>query len=313
MTDPLHKLSWDDLRIVKAIGEGGSLVAAAAALGLNHSTVSRRLAALEGTLGVALFDRRRSGYAPTAAGAELVELGARLEQDIFSVARRVSSPAQGYKGDLRVTTSDALLLDFLTPIIAGFQAANPEIHIEVLVSNQPLNLARGDSDVAFRATLVPPENLFGRKVATVAWAIYGRRVDYVGHSPALDELWQRQWVSYGRGLAGLRAYGFVEQRVAPQRIGYRSDSVAGVAAAIAAGMGIGFLPCMHGDLVPGLVRISPVQPEVHDELWVLTHPDIRKSGRVYAFLTHCAEAIVRQRDFIEGREPRPASLALPDR
>jgi DNA-binding transcriptional LysR family regulator len=75
-----------------------------------------------------------------------------------------------------------------------------------------------------------------------------------------------------------------------------------MAAAIAAGMGVGFLPCMHGDLSQHLMRVGPVEPDISDELWILTHPDIRKSGRVYAFMTHCMEAIAKQRAFIEGRE-----------
>jgi DNA-binding transcriptional LysR family regulator len=288
MTAPLQKLSWDDLRIIKAIGESGGLIAAAEALGVNHSTISRRLSAVEKTLGVTLFDRRRSGYTPTDAGADMIALGDRVEKDILSVVRRVSSQDQGHTGDLRVTTSDALLLDFLTPIIADFRADNPQIRIEVIVKNRPLNLARGESDIAFRATTTPPENLFGRKVATVAWAVYGRRVDYMGVSLGPDELYQRQWASYGRGLSHLKAFKFVEDRVLQEKIAYRADSVAGVASAIAAGIGIGFLPCMHGDLMPNLVRIGPVEPDVFDELWILTHPDIRKSGRVYAFMTHCA-------------------------
>jgi len=313
MTDPLQKLSWDDLRIIKAIGESGGLAAAATALGVNHSTISRRLSVVEETLGVTLFERRRSGYAPTDAGAEMIALGDRLERDILSVARRVSGHVQGHTGDLRVTTSDALLLDFLTPIIADFRADNPEIRVEVIVKNRPLNLARGESDIAVRATVAPPENLFGRKVATVAWAVYGRRIDYIGVSPAPDELYQSRWASYGSGLSRLKAFKFVEDRVPREKIAYRSDSVAGVASAIATGMGIGFLPCMHGDLIPDIVRISPVEPDVFDELWILTHPDIRKSGRVYAFMTHCANAITKQRAFIEGREMRSGHITAPDR
>lgn len=301
MVDPLQRLSWDDLRVIKAIGESGGLVAAAAALGINHSTISRRLSAAEDALGVTLFDRRRSGYAPTGAGEAMIALGHRVEKDILSVIRHVSGHVQGHTGDLRVTTSDALLLDFLTPIIADFRADNPEVRVEVIVKNRPLNLARGDSDIAFRATTNPPENLFGRKLATVAWAVYGRRADYIGVSPSPDELYQYKWASYGSGLSRLRAFKFVEGRVPREKIAYRSDSVSGVAAAIAAGMGVGLLPCMHGDFMPNLVRISPVVPDVFDELWILTHPDIRKSGRVHAFMTHCAKAIAKQRDFIEGR------------
>lgn len=304
MTDPLQKLSWDDLRIVKAIGKGGGLAAAATALGVNHSTISRRLAAVEKTMGVVLFDRRRCGYVPTGAGADMIALSERVENDILDVARRVSTHLQGHTGDLRITTSDALLLDFLTPIIADFRADNPEIRVEMIVRNRQLNLARGEADIAFRATLAPPESLFGRKVATVAWAVYGRRVDHAGSSPSLDELYLRQWASYGGELSRLKAFKFIEDRVPHERIAYRSDSVAAVTAAISAGMGIGFLPCMHGDLVPDLMRISAVEPEVFDELWVLTHPDIRRSGRVCAFMMHCAQAIARQRAFIEGREMR---------
>ncbi|MEH2548948.1 DNA-binding transcriptional LysR family regulator [Bradyrhizobium sp. AZCC 2262] len=303
MNDPFDKLSWDDLRIIKAIAESGALSAAATLLSVNNSTISRRLLRLEQTLGVALFDRRRTGYLPTAAGAELIALAERVELDIVSVARRVSGPVQGHTGDLRVATSDALLLDFLTPIVAEFKTLNPAVRVEVVVGNNLLNLARGESDIAFRAsTAAPPDNLFGRKVANVAWAAYGRRSEFAGGRPDPADLYERQWASYGSGLSGLKAFKFVEERVSRERIGYRSDSVAGMAVAIAAGMGIGFLPCMHGDLSHQLMRVSVVEPDISDELWILTHPDIRKSGRVCAFMAHCMEAIGRRRAFIEGRE-----------
>ncbi|MDF3845660.1 LysR family transcriptional regulator [Pseudomonas citronellolis] len=301
MSDALDKLSWDDLRIIKAIGECSSQVGAADALGVNHSTISRRLSAMEHTLGVVLFDRRRNGYVATAAGNDMITLASRVEKDILGVTRRVSELTQRCKGDLLITTSDALLLDFLTSIIADFQAMHPGVRVEVIVSNQPLNLARGDSDIALRATLAAPENLFGRKVAIVAWATYGRLDEYSGRTCSLDTLRQRTWVSYGKSLSGLKAYRFIEEQVPREHIVYRSDSVYGVAAAIGAGIGIGLLPCMHGDLAPGLARIGPVEPEVYDELWLLTHPDIRKSERIHAFMSHCADAIALQRTLIEGR------------
>src|SRR5262249_39137956 len=120
MKDPASALSWEDLRVVKAIGEHGGLSGAATSLGVNHSTVARRLAAVEEVLGVSLFDRRRTGYQPTGAGAEIISLGERVEQEIFSVARRVAVNAQRHTGEVRIATSDALLYDFLAPIIADF-------------------------------------------------------------------------------------------------------------------------------------------------------------------------------------------------
>ena len=301
MTDTSANPLWDDLRIVKAIAEGGSLVAAATALGLNHSTVSRRLSAVERALGAVLFDRRRSGYGPTAAGEEVIALASRIELDILSMTKRVSSHADSQKGNLRITTSDALVRDFVIPIVADFRTRNPGVQIEMMVGNKPLNLARGDSDIAIRATLAPPENLFGRKLGTVAWAIYGRAADSANGSPAGDIIDRRPWVSYCRDLSGLKAFSFIDEHVDPCNIVYRSDSIIGVVSAITAGIGIGLLPCMYGDLVTGITRLSPVLPEVYDELWLLTHPDIRKSGRVSAFMAHCAEAIIGRRELIEGR------------
>ena len=303
MNDSLGKLSWDDLRVIKAIGESGSVALAATALGINTSTVSRRLEQVEEALGIVLFDRRRTGYLPTAPGLELIALAERIELDVVGVARRVSRQVESHAGELRVTTNDALMLDFLTPIIANFRSSNPAVMVDVIVGNCLLNLARGEADVAFRAvTGAPPENLFGRRVATIAWAAYGRRTDLDGRPPPV-EVYQRQWLSYGKNLSGLKAYGFVEERVPGEKIIFRSDSVAGMVTAIAAGMGVGFLPCMHGDIAADLARIGPIEPDISDELWILTHPDIRKSGRVNAFMTHCMEAIAKQRALIEGRQP----------
>jgi DNA-binding transcriptional LysR family regulator len=300
MSDPIHKLSWDDLRIIRAVGKNGALAPAAAMLDVNSSTIARRLSKVEETLGVPLFDRRRTGYVTTAQGEELIALAERVELDVVTVARRVSGHVQGRVGDLRITTSDSLLLHFLTPMIADFKTHHPAIRVEVIVGNSSLNLARGESDIAVRATERPPENLFGRKVANIAWAPYVSRSNCVSSSPGMDALYDRQWVSYGGKLSGLKAFNFVEKRVRHDNIAYRTDSVAGAAAAIAAGLGVGYLPCMLGDLSPDLLRVGAVEPALNDELWLLTHPDIRKSGRICAFMTHCVEAISKNRHLVEG-------------
>ncbi len=310
MSDPTSKLSWDDLRVVQAVARTGALAAAAQTLGINVTTITRRLAKVEEVLGVALFDRRRAGYVTTAQGEEVVALAERVELDVIGVARRVSGRAQGHAGDLRITTSDSLLLYFLTPMIASFKACNPAVRVEVTVGNGALNLARGEADIAIRATEKPPENLFGRKVSMIAWAPYCGWSDEVADSQVGPG---RQWVSYGGRLSGLKAAEFLAARVPPDAIGYRTDSVAGAAAAIAAGMGVGYLPCMLGDLSPDLQRIGPIEPALSDDLWLLTHPDIRRSGRVYAFMTHCSEAIAQNRDLVEGRfGATSAQRAAPD-
>lgn len=296
----VNQLSWDDLRVIKTLSECGNRAATAQKLGINVSTVSRRVAQVEKTLGVALFDHRRSGYMLTAEGAELRELAERVELDIVSVARRVSRIGQGPLGKLRITTSDSLLLYFLTPIIADFKAVNEGIAIEVLVGNQTLSLARDESDIAVRATKKPGESLVGRKLATIAWAPYGSVKNAAGAAPFAQG---QAWVSYSGGLCGLKATTYVECRVEANCISYRTDSVAAASVAIAAGLGFGYLPCMLGDITPGLRRVGPVVPELNDELWLLTHQDIRKSWRVKAFMTFCAAAVASQKPLVEGHLP----------
>lgn len=300
VSNPITKLSWDDLRIIRAVGKNGALAQAAEMLGVSSSTIGRRLSRVEDNLGVTLFDRRRTGYVLTAQGEELMALAERVELDVISVARRVSGHVHGEVGDLRITTSDSILLYFLTPIIASFKAKNPAIRVDVTVGNSSLNLARGESDVAVRVTDSPPENLFGRKVATIAWAPYVGLPQAVSPWPGTDALYDRQWVSYSGKLSGLKAFKFIQERVHHDNIVYQTDSVAGAAAAVAAGLGVGYLPCMLGDLSPDLLRIGAIEPELNDELWLLTHPDIRKSGRIYAFMKHCIAATNKHRDLIEG-------------
>src|SRR5258708_39916088 len=110
MSDPLDKLSWDDLRIIKAIGESGGLAAAARMLGFNNTTISRRLSRLERVGGAVLFHRRRTGYRPTVSCADLIALSPRVEVDIVRVAKSVSGHAQGHGCDLARATIGALLL-----------------------------------------------------------------------------------------------------------------------------------------------------------------------------------------------------------
>lgn len=269
-------------------------------LGVDGSTIARRLAKAEEALGATLFHRRRTGYTATARGEELIALAERIDLDVVSVTRLISADSEGLAGELRVTTNDSMML-FLAPVIASFRALNPAITVEVMVSNTPLNLARGEADIAVRATDAPAENLFGRRAATIAWAPYGAVAGASSRVAGERSLFDRQWISYSGQLTALKAHRFLEERVRHDRIGYRTDSLAGAAEAVAAGLGPAFLPCILGDLHPRLTRVGPIERDFEDQLWLLTHPDIRRSDRVRRFMMHCINAIRRNRGLIEGQ------------
>lgn len=303
MAEPFKNLAWDDFRLIKAVSDARGLPAAAAQIGVNHSTVFRRLKQIEDTLGTTLFERHRTGYVLTPAGEEMVALATRLDEEITAVGRKLAGREPAPAGELRITTPDSLLIHLLMPMLASFRERYPEVRLDVVLSNQALNLSKRDADVAIRATDQPPENLVGRRVARIAWALYGRAADFPEPGDVdEEELKQRNWVSLGDGLGALKAVRFVQENIAPERVAYKINTVLGLAEAVEAGIGIGHLPCLIGDARPSLVRLAPPDPDYSADLWLLTHPDLRQSPRVRAFLGYLAAEIARHRKFIEGTE-----------
>jgi DNA-binding transcriptional LysR family regulator len=301
MGEPFKNLSWDDFRLIKAIADVRSLPAAAALLGINHSTVFRRLGQIEEALGAKLFERHRSGYTLTTPGEEMVALAQRVDDDITAFTRKMAGREIAPAGEVRVTTNDSLLIHLLTPLFVKFRKTYPDLRLDVVLANQELNLSKRDADVAIRATDSPPENLVGRRAATIAWALYGHADDSPDPETLDPEsLYDRDWVSLGDNLAMLKAVRFVREHVPPERIGYKVNTVLGLAEAVEQGLGIGHLPCFIGDARPGLVRIGPLNPDFSAGLWLLTHSDLRQSPRVRVLLDFLAAEISPQRHLIEG-------------
>jgi DNA-binding transcriptional LysR family regulator len=292
-------LSWDDFRYVKAIAQGRSLASAAEELGVNHSTVFRRLGQIEGRLGSRLFERSRSGYTLTPCGEEMVRLAEQMENDIVAFERQVTGRDLRPSGELRVTTNDALLVHMLSDLFAGFRRSYPEIVLDVVISNSSLNLSKRDADVAVRATNRAPDTLVGRRIAAFGCAVYGR-ADTARRRITFAEAGQYDWVGLGENLAGIKIAKWLRDHVPGERIVYRVNTVLGLAEAIQAGLGLGFLPCVIGAATPGLVQLSEVVPEVGGDLWLLTHPDLRQTARVRAFMDYAGAELTKKRRLIEG-------------
>lgn len=293
-------LSWDDFRIVRAIAETRSLSGAAAALGVNHSTVFRRLAQVEQQLGSRLFERSRARYEPTPCGEEMARLAQRMAEDIVNFERKVTGHDLRPSGELRVTTNDTLLVNLLTEILAGFHAVYPEIVIDVLVANEALNLSKRDADIALRATDRPPESLVGRRLCGIAWAVYASAsMAGTAFDPARDAR-DFPWVGLSENLAGLKASKWLRDRVGEERMVYRLNTVLGLAEAAAAGIGLALLPCFIGDVTRGLVRLAMLDPPLETGLWLLTHSDLRQAARVRAFMDFTSTEIIKRRAQLEG-------------
>ncbi len=294
--------SWDDFRLIKAIADANGLTGAAALLNVNHSTVFRRLGQIEEAIGLLLFERRKTGYAPTPAGEEMAALAARMDDDVSAFARRIAGREIEPSGEVRITTTDTLFMHLLIPIFRAFRQSNPGIRLDIVIGNQALNLSRRDADIAIRASDSPPETLVGRRLATLAWAVYGPADDPQLTPEAFDSarLFERDWVCLGDQLGHVKAARYVRDRVAPERIVFKTSAVLGIAEAIENGMGIGPLPCFIGDQKRGLKRVIAPNPDFGTALWLLTHPDIRQAPRIRTTLDMLAAEIGRHRKLIEG-------------
>lgn len=289
-----RQLRWDDLRLVGAIAAAGSLAGAARTLGVSHATVFRRLGDVEGRLGVKLFERARTGYTPTSAGAEVAEAAGRVAAEVVDVERRVAGRDLRPWGTVRVTTTDTLLTGVLSPIFARFRVAYPDISLEVVVPSQVFSLSRREADVAIRPSSAPPETLVGRRVGTIEQAVYGA-VDLVGDAGGTLDLHAMDWI----GPDDSMGYRLLERWLARQgldeRCRYRVDTGMGMYAAARDGIGLAALPCYLGEDDDTLARIGDPVPALSIDLWLLTHPDLRHTARVRAVLDFVAEALRERR------------------
>jgi DNA-binding transcriptional LysR family regulator len=292
-------LSWDDFRYVKAIADTRSLGGAANELGVNHSTVFRRLAQIETQLGSRLFERSRSAYALTPCGEEMVRLAERMGEDIVAFERQVTGHDLRPSGELRVTTNDTVLVHMLTGVFAAFRNAYPEIVLDVVVSNAALNLSKRDADVAVRATDRPPEALIGRRAASIAWAVFAASDKAPEAFDIETDARTAEWVGFGENLANLKAAKWLKDHTGG-RIVYRINTVLGLAEAAAAGIGLALLPCFIGAATPGLRRLTSPLAELANGIWLLTHADLRQTARVRAFMDFAGAEIGKQRKTIEG-------------
>lgn len=294
-------MDWDDLRVVAAVGEAGSLSGAGRRLGVSHATVFRRLKALEAQLAVRLFDRSPEGYAPTPAGDELIAAAGRAGEAVATAERRILGQDLRPSGTLRVTTTDTLLYGLLLPLCAPFRRSFPDIVLELAASNQLFDLTRREADIALRPSTRPGETLVGRKVGVIASAVYAAAADEDQITAAEEDWRERDWIAPDEAVRFPALRRWMADAGLERRVVLRLDSLLGVREAVRAGLGSAVLPCYLGDPDPLLRRLGVPLAGLDTELWLLTHPDLRRTARVRAFLDFAAGAISDRRDLLSGR------------
>lgn len=287
-------LDWDDLRIALAVAEAGSLAGAARVLNVNHTTALRRLDALEARLNTRLFERQRGGYLPTEAGELLAQEARAIAPRIDDIERRLLGRDLRLTGSVRLTTAFVTMAYLLPQPLARFALDHPGIEVEVAENSSLLDLSRRQADVALRVSHQVPEHWVGRRLGVSQYRVYARRG--AGGLPqrktALAALLEKApWVSFERD-ASANAFGrWMNAHIPPRQVRARVDIFNSIAAMLRTGLGVGLLPTFAGANEPDLMPVSDDIDELATPLWLLTHPDLRRTARIQTFMRDIGDAV----------------------
>ncbi|MDF1606995.1 LysR family transcriptional regulator [Hoeflea sp. YIM 152468] len=277
--------NWDEVRYFLAVVRQGSISAAAETLRVNHTTVSRRIAALEAQLDVRLFDRRKTGFVPTKEAAQLIDAAEEIEAGAMRISRLALAKDTRLEGVLRITAPLVLMHYVLAPIFAAFKRDYPDVELYLQGSDEIYNLINRESDVALRVTAAPMETLYGYKVADTYSGLYAapsllaeRCVD-AAQACSVDDL---NWISEGEDVSRPSWH----QHLFPNgRLACHCDNKLTAINAAVQGMGVIELPTVLGKAEPGLVRLQGYEVKSEKGIWVLYHRDLRNTARVQAFVS----------------------------
>lgn len=293
---------WNDLRYFLAVARHASLSGAGRELGVSQSTVLRRISTLEQNVGHQLFDRLPNGYILAPEGKDMLSLALRVEEQVLALDRVMAGRCDVVGGPLRIATSDVLAEAILDRHLVPFCRKYPELRIELLIGDDYVDLARREADVAFRAGRPEQNSLFGRQVTTLSWALYGGS-EYLSKHPAPGDAedWSgHQFVGFAGKMASISAATWYVDHVPEPCTPYRTNSLMQLSQLLRMGFGLGLLPCVLGDSVPGLTRVLPPIRDLDREGWLLTHEDLRHNTRVQCFLHEIGAAIASERHIHAG-------------
>jgi DNA-binding transcriptional LysR family regulator len=283
-----RELEWSDVRVFLAIARSGTLGAAARQIGQSQPTMGRRLRALEEAVGNALFQRTRDGFVLTDEGALVLAHAERMEEEALGLTRALAGADAQLTGLVRVTSSDWFGVHVLTPVFARFLARHRGVSIELVTDSRPYNLARRETDLAFRITPFQEADVIQRKLMHMDYALYGR-MDLVAPEPGDGEGFNL--VSMDSAFGALPDVAWVKRMLPRARIAFGSNNRGAQARMCVEGGGFAVLPCPLGDTTPGLRRVDLGEAPPGRDVWLGYHRDLRRVARLRALLDVTIDAL----------------------
>jgi DNA-binding transcriptional LysR family regulator len=300
-------LDWNDLRHFLAVARTGSTISASKTLRVSQSTVHRRLIELENQVGRPIVVRHATGYRLTEFGKELQPLAERVEDAVAALERHLTASDETLTGSVRVTCSESIGYRLVTsPMHDAFHRRYPGLQLEFLMSDDFLDLAKGEADVAIRAGMPDDDALVGRKIADVPWAVFASR-SYVarhGRVDRVEDINAHRVVEFDGNIKDHHAAHWL-RTVAPRAtVAARSNTVPGLMITVRSGAGVAPLPMPLALREPELLRMLDPVPGLFSPIYLLTHPDLRQTPRISAFFDFMIASLDEVRSTLTGEERR---------
>ena len=278
--------NWDEIRTAYQVARIGTVSGAAEVLGVHHATVIRHIDAVEGRLGVKLFQRHARGYTATEAGQDLMQVAQATDDQFTQLAGRIRGQGEGVSGDL-VVTSLVMLSPLLTPVLAKFRRENPDLTVRFLTGERPFRLEYGEAHVAIRAGEAPnqPDNVVQPFLAQQSHLVAAPSyIEQHGMPDGIDDLPHHWFIGQDNDDSRAPFNRWLAKQVSQDRIVFRMTDNRAVVDAVLAGAGIGFVSAWELKKHPELVEVVPSQKEWEGPLWLVTHVDLHRTTKVQTFL-----------------------------
>jgi DNA-binding transcriptional LysR family regulator len=276
-------VNWDGLQVFLAVARSGRISAAARRLDVEHTTVSRRLAALEAELGVPLFYRTAAGYVLTPHGQDILSSAETMEAAAIAVSARAQEQSPAAAGMVRIALPPEFASDWLAPKLPAFRGQHPHIELQVLVGTRQRNLWRGEAELAVQAPRPRQQGLITTRIARTTTALYAARALVSSARVRVsgpESLRGHSLLTYTSTLDMLQDAKWFQELRAPDRVALSTNSTHVLLAAARAGAGIAVLPRFVARQHEDLVQVSESVAE-HD-VWLITHPEFRRDPKVRA-------------------------------
>lgn len=275
-------MDWDNLRFFLELSRAGRLTSAARRLGVDHTTVSRRIQMLEKSMGIQLFLRHTTGYTLTEAGRSLIPQVEAMEAASVRIEQALPNPRDKLSGQVRIGATEGYGTTLLAPQLTGLMQRYPHLHVDLLALPRAVRLTRHEADIVI--TLERPERgpFIITKLTDYVLRLYASKDYLTRHGPirSKEDLINHRFVSYVDDLVFSRELLFLDEVAGSGEVSLRSTSVLAQQEAVAAGAGVAILPAFSADLDQRLTVVLPGEIHFVRTFWMLMRTELKEIARM---------------------------------